>query len=73
MVAQSRIYSSPLQQAIDRYPLTVTPETPLVDVLKQMSMLQSSCAIPINTLKNGKIDESPLSNQEKATSVLVVE
>lgn len=73
MVAQSRIYSSPLQQAIDRYPLTVTPETPLVDVLKQMSMLQSSCAMPVNTLTNGKIDESPLSNQEKATSVLVVE
>lgn len=73
MVAQSRIYSSPLQQAIDRYPLTVTPETPLVDVLAQMSMLQSSCAIPVNTLTNGKIHESPLSNQEKATSVLVVE
>ncbi|NEO54880.1 MAG: CBS domain-containing protein [Okeania sp. SIO3B5] len=73
MVAQSRIYSSPLQQAIDRYPLTVTPETPLVDVLKQMSILQSSCAIPVNTQTNGKIDESPLSNQEKATSVLVVE
>lgn len=73
MVAQSRIYSSPLQQAIDRYPLTVTPETPLVDVLKQMSILQSSCAIPVNTLKNGKIDESPLLSQEKATSVLVVE
>ncbi|WP_202224208.1 CBS domain-containing protein [Okeania sp. KiyG1] len=74
MVAQSHIYSSPLQQAIDRYPLTVTPETPLVDVLKQMSMLQSSCAMPVNTRTNRKIiDESPLSNQEKATSVLVVE
>ncbi|MDY7002979.1 MAG: CBS domain-containing protein [Cyanobacteriota bacterium] len=73
MVAQSRIYSSPLEQAIDRYPLTVTPETPLVDVLKQMSTLQSSCIMPVNALTNGKIDESPLLNQEKATSVLVVE
>ncbi|NEN88289.1 MAG: CBS domain-containing protein [Okeania sp. SIO3H1] len=73
MDLQSRIYSSPLQQAIDRHPLTVTPETPLVEVLKQMSMLQSSCTIPTNALKNGNIDESRLSNQEKATSVLVVE
>ncbi|NEP39678.1 MAG: CBS domain-containing protein [Okeania sp. SIO2G4] len=72
MVAQSCIYSSPLQKAIDRYPLTVTPETPLVDVLKQMSLLQSSCEIPVNTLTNG-IHESPLSKQEKATSVLIVE
>ena len=73
MVVQSRIYSSPLQQAIDCHPLTVTPETPLVDVLKQMSTLQSSCIMPVNGLTNGKIDESPLLNQEKATSVLVVE
>ncbi len=72
MVAQSRIYSSPLQQAIDRHPLTVTPETPLVDVLKLMSKLQNSCALPVNIPKNEQVDQSILSNQEKATSVLVV-
>ena len=74
MVAQSSIYSSPLQQAIDRHPLTMTPDTPLVDVLKLMSKLQNACALPnVSTPENDEVDRSRLSNQEKATSVLVVE
>ncbi|MGD1807490.1 CBS domain-containing protein [Dapis sp. BLCC M126] len=73
MIAQSSMYSSPLQQAIDRHPLTVTPETPLVDVLKLMSKLHNSCALPnVNTSENEQVDQSILLNQEKATSVLVV-
>ena len=73
MVAQSSMYSSPLQQAIDRHPLTVTPETPLVDVLKLMSKLHNSCALPnLNTSENEQLDPSILSNQETVTSVLVV-
>ncbi len=73
MVAQSSMYSSPLQQAIDRHPLTVTPETPLVDVLKLMSKLHNSCALPnVNRSENEQVDQSILLNQEKATSVLVV-
>ncbi|NEQ41722.1 MAG: CBS domain-containing protein [Okeania sp. SIO3I5] len=74
MVAQPSIYSSPLQQAIDRHPLTMTPDTPLVDVLKLMSKLQNACALPnVSTPENEQVDRSRLSNQEKATSVLVVE
>ncbi len=73
MIAQSSMYSSPLQQAIDFHPLTVTPETPLVDVLKLMSKLNNSCPLPnVNTSENEQVDRSILSNQEKTTSVLVV-
>ena len=73
MIAQSSMYSSPLQQAIDRHPLTVTPETPLVNVLKLMSKLHNSCFLPnVNTSENEQVDQSILLNQEKATSVLVV-
>ena len=43
MVARSSIYSSPLQQAIDPYPLTMTPDTLLFDVLQVISQLQNSC------------------------------
>lgn len=73
MLYQSNIYTSPLQQAIDRHPLTVTPETRLVDVVKLMNQLQSSYTLPdFNTSENGKSYESLLLKQAKATSVLVV-
>ncbi len=72
MVARSSIYSSPLQQAIDPYPLTMTPDTPLVDVLQLISKLQNSCAVPdVSTLEN-EVHQSILLNKEKATCVLVV-
>ena len=74
MVAQSSIYSSPLQQAIDRHPLTVTPEAIVVDVLKLMGKLQSSSTwLDLNTSENQEIGESALLNKLKATCVLVVE
>ncbi|MGK7920826.1 MAG: CBS domain-containing protein [Trichodesmium sp.] len=73
MLNQSSIYSSPLKQAIDRHPLTVTPETPLIDVLKLMSNLQNSSPLPnLHVIKNDQENESLFSNQEKSTSVLVV-
>ena len=72
MVARSSIYSSPLQQAIDPYPLTMTPDTPLLDVLQLISKLQNSCAVPdVSTLEN-EVHQSILLNKEKATCVLVV-
>ena len=72
MVARASIYSSPLQQAIDPYPLTMTPDTPLLDVLQLISKLQNSCAVPdVSTLEN-EVHQSILLNKEKATCVLVV-
>ena len=73
MVAQSSIYSSTLQQVIDRHPLTMTPDTPLLDVLHLISKLQNSCALPNVSTSENKLDQSILLNQEKPTSVLVVE
>ncbi|MDJ0556058.1 MAG: CBS domain-containing protein [Microcoleaceae cyanobacterium MO_207.B10] len=74
MVYQSNINSAPLEQAIDRHPLMVSPETPFVDVLRLMCKLQSSYNLPnVNISKNGKNDDSVLSSQAKATIVLVVE
>ncbi|MCL2932637.1 MAG: CBS domain-containing protein [Trichodesmium sp. MAG_R03] len=73
MVAQSSIYSSPLQQVIDRHPLTMTPDTPLFYVLQLISKLQNSCALPNVSTSDNKLDQSILLNQEKPTSVLVVE
>ena len=40
------IYSSALEQAIDRHPLIVEPQTPLVEVLALMSQVRSSCDLP---------------------------
>ncbi|MBD1923196.1 CBS domain-containing protein [Microcoleus sp. FACHB-831] len=36
-----------IDSAIDRHPLTVAPDTPLVEVLGLMSKLRSSCIIPV--------------------------
>ncbi|MEB3340534.1 CBS domain-containing protein [Okeania sp.] len=73
MVAQFS-YSSPLQQAIDRHPLTVSPETPLVDVLKLMSQSNNSSALPnVNISENEQVEESKISNHQKDTSVLIVQ
>ncbi|MCZ0901212.1 CBS domain-containing protein, partial [Microcoleus sp. HI-ES] len=37
------IYSSPLDRAIDRHPLTVAPETPIAQVLALMNPMRVSC------------------------------
>ncbi|UNU27361.1 CBS domain-containing protein [Microcoleus vaginatus HSN003] len=39
------IYSSPLDQAIDRHPLTVAPETPIAQVLALMNPMRVSCQL----------------------------
>ncbi|MEP0757164.1 CBS domain-containing protein [Trichocoleus sp. DQ-A2] len=42
-----------LDPAIDRQPLTVAPDTPLLDVLALMSQLRSSCELPRGTQARG--------------------
>lgn len=69
------IYSSALEQAIDRHPLTVAPDTYLTDVLALMSQVRSSCELPSwyqfcqldSTLDPSAIGES------RASCVLVIE
>ncbi|MEG4211667.1 CBS domain-containing protein [Microcoleus sp. S13_B4] len=39
------LYSSPLDQAIDRHPLTVAPETPIAQVLALMNPMRVSCQL----------------------------
>ncbi|MEG4962263.1 MULTISPECIES: CBS domain-containing protein [unclassified Microcoleus] len=39
------LYSSPLDRAIDRYPLTVPPETPIAQVLALMNPMRVSCQL----------------------------
>ena len=40
-----QIYSSPLDRAIDRHPLTVAPETPIAQVLALMNPMRVSCQL----------------------------
>ena len=72
---QPQIYSSPLEQAIDRHPLTAMPETPLAAVLKLMNQVQSSCNLPaINSATPGEgKNEIPLWEQTRGSCVLVLE
>ncbi len=72
---QPQIYSSPLEQAIDRHPLKVTPETPLAEVLKLMNQRQSSCNLPnldSEAVSEGKSD-LPLWEKTQGSCVLVLE
>jgi signal transduction histidine kinase/CBS domain-containing protein len=72
---QPQIYSSPLEQAIDRHPLTAMPETPVAAVLKLMNQVQSSCNLPAidsATAGEGK-SEIPLWEQTRGSCVLVLE
>ncbi|MEG4800939.1 CBS domain-containing protein [Microcoleus sp. ARI1-B5] len=39
------IYSSPLDRALDRHPLTVAPETPIAQVLALMNPMRVSCKL----------------------------
>lgn len=50
-----------IDSAIDRNPLTVAPDTPLVEVLALMSKLRSSCIIPICTSVTNPLETSPSS------------
>lgn len=64
--AQSRsIYSSPFDRALDINPLTVTPETPIAQVLALMNPMRVCCQLTSNTSKSN--------SQTKRSCVLVVQ
>ena len=72
---QPQIYSSPLEQAIDRDPLKVMPETPLTEVLKLMDRVQSTCNLPDRESRSTAEGrrEIPLWEQRRGSCVLVLE
>lgn len=59
------LYSSPLDSAIDRHPLIVTPETPIAKVLSLMNPMRISCHISGDR-------PHPVSHATKRSCVLVV-
>ncbi len=59
------LYSSPLDSAIDRHPLIVTPETPIAKVLSLMNPMRISCHISGDRPHR-------VSNSTKRSCVLVV-
>ncbi|XZO00139.1 MAG: CBS domain-containing protein [Microcoleus sp.] len=67
-------YSSALEQAIDRYPLTAGPDTSLVVAIALMSQLQNSCPLPKTPLPSdrGVLQELAPSEKMRARCVLVV-
>ncbi|MCC3407322.1 MAG: CBS domain-containing protein [Microcoleus sp. PH2017_10_PVI_O_A] len=68
-------YSSALEQAIDRYPLTAGPETSLAVAIALMSQLQNSCPLvkgPLSSDK-GAMSESAAPDKVRARCVLVVQ
>ncbi len=67
-------YSSALEQAIDRYPLTAGPDTSLVVAIALMSQLQNSCPLPKTPLPSdrGVLQELAPSDKMRARCVLVV-
>lgn len=69
-------YSSALEQAIDRYPLTAGPETSLAVAIALMSQLHNSCVLPkIPSLpeRAGPIGEAPTPDKVRARCVIVVQ
>lgn len=68
-------YSSALEQAIDRYPLTAGPETSLAVAIALMSQLQNSCPlvkIPLSS-DRGAMNEASAAEKVRAHCVLVVQ
>ena len=68
-------YSSALEQAIDRYPLTAGPETSLAVAIALMSQLQNSCPlvkIPLPS-DRGPMNEASAPEKVRANCVLVVQ
>lgn len=69
------IYLPSLEEVIDRYPLTVKPETPLIEVITLMGQLRNSCPLKgNNSVTNG--EELPISSlliEARASCVLVME
>ena len=60
------IYSSPLDRAIDRHPLTVAPETPISEVLALMNPTRVSCELCAEK-------QNPVVSTVKRSCVIVVE
>ncbi len=69
------IYLPDLGEVIDRYPLIVTSQTPLLEVIALMGQLRSSC--PLGELNPaagfGTIPASPLLGEARASCVLVID
>ncbi|MGB3264969.1 MAG: CBS domain-containing protein [Microcoleus sp.] len=68
-------YSSALEQAIDRYPLTAGPDTSLAVAVALMSQLQNSCPLIKTPLPSdrGAMSEASASDKVRARCVLVVQ
>jgi len=58
-----------LEPAIDRRPLTVSPDTPLMEVIGIMSKAQSSCVLPSLNLSLNTV----LMSEARASAILVIE
>ncbi len=71
---QSPHYSSALEQAVDRHPLQVTPDTSLAEVITLMSQQYNQCTLPQNHLEaDGLVDDNTMPfNETRASCVLVV-
>jgi len=72
---QPPFYSSALEQAIDRYPLTAGPQTSLAVAITLMSQLQNSCPlvkIPLPS-DRGPMNEASAAEKVRAHCVLVVQ
>jgi signal transduction histidine kinase/CBS domain-containing protein len=70
---QQHLYSSALEQAIDRHPLIVTPETALAEAIAMISKLQNQCNLQeVNLSKNSTNYESSLLKQVRSRCILVV-
>ena len=69
------IYLPDLGDVIDRYPLVVTSETPLLEVIALMGQLRSSCPIGEVSRAGGfeTIPASPLLGEARASCVLVID
>ncbi|MEG4864097.1 MULTISPECIES: CBS domain-containing protein [unclassified Microcoleus] len=68
-------YSSALEQAIDRYPLTALPDTSLAAAIALMSQLENSCPLTKTPLPSepGAMTEVSAPEQVRACCVLVVQ
>ncbi|MCT7948959.1 EAL domain-containing protein [Ancylothrix sp. C2] len=64
-----------LEDVIDPHPLTVSPETPLIEVIAMMGQLRNSCPLSkINPLKEiSKDNTSALLGEARASCVLIIE
>lgn len=68
-MTSDKFVTETLEQAIDRHPLTVTPEMPMVDVIALMNQHNLSCPIPSDELSS-YLSLIPV-NEVRASCVLV--